>query len=186
MNAAAPGRETTARRLSGGRPAADPEPGPGGSPGGEAQDRRAYGSGPATGPVGSPGRGPGALTRLRDRDRARDQGQAAIEFAGVIALLLFVALAAIQVGIVAYTAQQAGTAARAAARTESAEDGSGRGAAAGRAAISGWLADGADFDSGRCADEDDEISVTAVVDVPSLLPGFDLDPAVRTVTMPCD
>ncbi|MFE0422206.1 TadE/TadG family type IV pilus assembly protein [Streptomyces sp. NPDC058953] len=120
------------------------------------------------------------------RGRSRDRGQAAVEFAGVLALLLFVALAAIQVGIVAYTAQQAGTAARTAARTEATVDGSGRGPAAGRAAISGWLADGASFDSGRCADEDDEVSVTAVVDVPSLLPGFGIDPAVRTVTMPCD
>ncbi|MFF3552969.1 TadE family protein [Streptomyces tsukubensis] len=120
------------------------------------------------------------------RPAARDRGQAAVEYAGVLSLLVFVALAAIQIGLVAYTAQQAGTAARAAARTEATLDGTGRGPAAGRAAISGWLADGARFDPGTCSGEDDEVSVTVVVEVPSLLPVFDFDPAVRTVTMPCD
>ncbi len=44
---------------------------------------------------------------------ARDRGQVAIEYLGFIPILLLVALAAVQLGLVAYTAQQAGTAARA-------------------------------------------------------------------------
>ncbi|MGW4204067.1 TadE/TadG family type IV pilus assembly protein [Streptomyces sp. NPDC004726] len=109
-----------------------------------------------------------------------------MEYAGVITLLLLVALAAIQLGLVAYTAQQAGTAARAGARMAATKDGDGRAQEAGRAAMSGWLADGADFDHGVCGDGDDEISVTVRVEVPRILPVFDFDPAVRTVTMPCD
>ncbi|MGV9315065.1 TadE family protein [Streptomyces sp. NPDC003691] len=159
----------TARRTGHGHPA-------------PARSRR---SGAPPGPAGdrAPYRPAGDRAPRRP---AGDRGQAAVEYAGVLALLVFVALAAIQTGLVAYTAQQAGTAARAAARTEATEDGAGRGPAAGRSAISGWLADGARFDPGGCSGEDDEVSVTAVVEVPSLLPVFDFDPAVRTVTMPCD
>ncbi|MFH8614072.1 TadE/TadG family type IV pilus assembly protein [Streptomyces sp. NPDC017979] len=120
------------------------------------------------------------------RARRDDRGQAAVEYAGIVALLIFLALAAIQLGVVAYAAQQAGTAARAAARAEAAPDGGGRAVPAGRAAISGWLADGTDIDAGRCGDGDGEISATASVRIPALLPLLDFDPAVRTVTMPCD
>lgn len=44
--------------------------------------------------------------------RARDRGQVAIEYLGFIPVLLLVTLAAVQLGLVAYTAEQAGTAAR--------------------------------------------------------------------------
>ncbi|MFF0446813.1 TadE family protein [Streptomyces sp. NPDC004609] len=120
------------------------------------------------------------------RRPGKDRGQAAVEYAGVITLLLLVGLAAIQLGLVAYTAQQAGTAARAAARTAATKDGEGRAVAAGTAAMSDWLADGADFDHGGCGGGDDEISVTVRVQVPRILPVFAFDPARRTVTMPCD
>ncbi|MER5767685.1 TadE/TadG family type IV pilus assembly protein [Streptomyces sp. NPDC001985] len=114
----------------------------------------------------------------------RDRGQAALEFAGVITLLILVGVAAIQLGLVAYTAQQAGTAARAAARAEAQRDGAGTGPAAGLAAISGWLADGARVEAG-CA-PGSEVRATATVDVPALLPVLDFGPASRTVTMRCD
>ncbi|MFF8956602.1 TadE/TadG family type IV pilus assembly protein [Streptomyces sp. NPDC014894] len=113
-----------------------------------------------------------------------ERGQAAVEFAGVITLLLVVALVAVQFGVVAYTAQQAGTAARAAARAAAQKDGEGKGEAAGRAALSGWLADGASVDA-SCGGGD-EVSATVTVAVPELLPLFDLGPATRTVTMRCD
>ena len=53
-----------------------------------------------------------------DRKR-RDAGQVAIEYLGFIPILLIVALAGIQIGAVAYAAEQAGTAARAGARAAS-------------------------------------------------------------------
>ncbi|MFI1013871.1 TadE/TadG family type IV pilus assembly protein [Streptomyces sp. NPDC020965] len=117
--------------------------------------------------------------------RGRGQeGQAAVEYAGVITLLLFVALAALQLGLVAYTAQQTGTAARAAARMAAMKDGEGRAVAAGSAAMSGWLASNASIvPSGGCGDQ---VSVTVTVPVPAVLPVFDFGSATRTVTMPCD
>ncbi|MYX55476.1 septum formation initiator, partial [Streptomyces sp. SID8382] len=60
------------------------------------------------------------MTRHRVRVRlasGRDRGSASIEFLGFLPILILVALAAVQLGIAAYAAQQAGTAARAAART---------------------------------------------------------------------
>jgi hypothetical protein len=123
--------------------------------------------------------------RLRRARTGADRGQAAVEYAGVIGLLLFVALAAIQLGLVAYTAQQAGTAARAAARAASTEDG-GDVRRAGLGSMSGWLADGAAVAPGECSGGDDEVTVTVRVRVPEILPVFGFDPAVRTVTMPCD
>ncbi|CAM5480940.1 Flp pilus assembly protein TadG OS=Streptomyces violarus OX=67380 GN=FHS41_002546 PE=4 SV=1 [Streptomyces violarus] len=43
--------------------------------------------------------------------RERDRGQVAIEYLGFLPILLLVAMAAVQLGLIAYTAQQAGTAA---------------------------------------------------------------------------
>ncbi|MFI1398380.1 TadE/TadG family type IV pilus assembly protein [Streptomyces sp. NPDC020681] len=113
------------------------------------------------------------------RRRRDDRGQAALEYAGVITLLLFVALAAIQLGLVAYTAQQAGTAARAAARVASQD---GDAATAGRGAMSDWLAD----DARITQSGGDEVTVTVRIGVPALLPVFDFGDATRTVTMPRD
>jgi Flp pilus assembly protein TadG len=51
--------------------------------------------------------------------RARDRGQVALEYLGFIPVLLIVGLAGVQLGAVAYAAEQAGTAARAGARAAS-------------------------------------------------------------------
>lgn len=115
--------------------------------------------------------------------RRTDRGQAAIEYAGVISLLLFVALAAIQLGVVAYTAQQAGTGARAGARAASMPEGGVSPDAAARAALSDWVADRARIAPGACGDQ---VTVEVVIDIPRVLPVFDFDPARRSVTMPCD
>lgn len=47
------------------------------------------------------------------RERARDRGQVAIEYLGFLPILVLVGMAVVQLGLIAYTAQQAGTAARA-------------------------------------------------------------------------
>ncbi|PJE96631.1 septum formation initiator [Streptomyces carminius] len=118
--------------------------------------------------------------RRRGRTGA-DRGQVAVEFVGFLPVLLLIGLAALQLGLVAYAAQQAGTAARAAARAESLEDGP-DGAAAGRAAVSDWLTVG--FAWGGSSDE---VSVTAEVTIPSVVPGIgDFGEVSRTSTMPRD
>ncbi|MGW5129967.1 TadE/TadG family type IV pilus assembly protein [Streptomyces sp. NPDC004135] len=116
-----------------------------------------------------------------DRDRAGcDRGQVAIEYIGFLPILLLVALAAVQLGLIAYTAQQAGTAARAGARSASL---AGPHEADCRAAVSSWLADGT---SCPASIGGDEVTVTASVQIPSLVPGWDFGPAVKTATMPRD
>lgn len=114
------------------------------------------------------------------RRPGRDRGQAAVEFAGWVALLITAALAAVQLGIIAYAAQQAGTAARAAARVASQ---GGDGEAAGRAAMSGWLADGAVVSAPAGAGVED-VTATVTVSVPTVLPLLGIDPVRRTTTMP--
>jgi Flp pilus assembly protein TadG len=120
--------------------------------------------------------------RLRTRD---DQGSSILEFTGFLPLLLFVGMATIQLGIVGYSVQQAATGARAAARSESLESGTGTGA--GEAAMSGWVSDRTGFANSGCPDEDADVTVTATVGIASVVPfvgGFgEVD---RTVTMPCD
>ncbi|MGY0058812.1 TadE/TadG family type IV pilus assembly protein [Streptomyces sp. LZ34] len=118
------------------------------------------------------------------RGRGRDRGSASIEFLGFLPVLLLVALAAVQLGLAAYTVQQAGTAARAAARTASLDEVQTSPAAAGLAAVSGWLADGADVGVTPCGDG--QTRATATVDIPSVLPGVSFGSAKRSATMPCD
>ncbi|CAL9438677.1 hypothetical protein SUDANB6_02193 [Streptomyces sp. enrichment culture] len=121
--------------------------------------------------------------QLRRRDpggAGRDRGQAAIEYLGFLPILLAVALAAVQLGLIAYTAQQAGTAARAGARSASLRESA---QAACTAAVSSWLADGTDCPPSYGGDE---VSVTATVDIPSIVPGWDFGDATRTATMPLD
>lgn len=121
--------------------------------------------------------------RGKEQGQVQDRGQAAIEFAGLITFLLLVALAAIQLGIAAYTVQQAGTASRAAARAASQHDWDYKDV--GTASMSDWLADGAIIDTARCFG--DEVEVTARVNVPSILPDlFEFKDAERSTTMPCD
>jgi Flp pilus assembly protein TadG len=117
------------------------------------------------------------MTRAR---KHRDRGQVAIEYIGFLPILLLVALAAVQLGLIAYTAQQAGTAARTGARSASLE---GPYEADCRAAVSSWLADQTSCPASFGADE---VTVTATVQIPSLVPGWDFDPAVKTATMPLD
>ncbi|MFF7308703.1 TadE/TadG family type IV pilus assembly protein [Streptomyces sp. NPDC008137] len=112
--------------------------------------------------------------------KGRDRGQVAIEFIGFLPILILVGLAAVQLGLIAYTAQQAGTAARTGARSASLE---GPYEADCRAAVSSWLADETDCGAAPGADE---VTVTATVQIPSLVPGWDFDPAVKTATMPLD
>ncbi|WP_059013147.1 TadE/TadG family type IV pilus assembly protein [Streptomyces specialis] len=112
-----------------------------------------------------------------------DRGVTAVEFAGWLPLLVLVALTALQLGLVGYAAQQAGSAARAAARTAAQEEIEDEYAAAGRAAVSDWLTVSVEAEA-TCGDE---ATVTASVTVPSVLPFVDLfGEASRTVTMPCD
>ncbi|GAA2628224.1 hypothetical protein GCM10009863_49110 [Streptomyces axinellae] len=102
----------------------------------------------------------------------------------MLPLLLLVAVAAIQLGIVGYAVQQAGTGARAAARVASQEDAGAGYAAAGRAAMSGWTGSRSGFTLSRGGDE---VEVTATVTIPSLIPGIDsLGKATRSATMPTD
>ncbi|MFE9893997.1 TadE/TadG family type IV pilus assembly protein [Streptomyces sp. NPDC005529] len=111
--------------------------------------------------------------RLRD-----DRGVSILEFTGFLPILLLIGMATIQLGLIGYGANQAGSGARAAARVASQ---GGDGAAAGQAAVSGWLdpqvapAQGADL-----------TTATVTVHVPGLIPlfgGYDLS---RTATMPTD
>ncbi|WAP60936.1 pilus assembly protein [Streptomyces sp. S465] len=106
-----------------------------------------------------------------------------MEFLGFLPVLILVALAAVQLGIAAYAAQQAGTAARAAARTASLDEPRTSPQAAGLAAMSGWLADGAGISSGGCGGG--EARATATVEIPSVIPGFDFGSAEKSATMPC-
>ncbi|MEU4873711.1 TadE/TadG family type IV pilus assembly protein [Streptomyces sp. NPDC021608] len=132
-----------------------------------------------------PGRGPGQERRSRrgrgeerGGGRGRDRGQAAIEYLGFLPVLLAVALAVVQLGLVAYGAQQAGTAARTGARSASLhEDYAGDCARA----VSSWLA-------AACAPaySGDEVQVTSTVTIPSVIPGVGDFEAHRTATMPVD
>ncbi|MBA0051312.1 pilus assembly protein [Streptomyces sp. AJS327] len=115
-----------------------------------------------------------------------ERGQVAIEYLGMIPLLILVAMAAIQLGLIAYAAQQAGTASRAAARIASQEDTPLGYQDAGREAMSDWLADNATITSEGGGPE--EVTVRVEVEIPSVIPGVDdpFGPAVRTTTMPRD
>ncbi|GAB2724451.1 TadE/TadG family type IV pilus assembly protein [Streptomyces bullii] len=112
--------------------------------------------------------------------RRHDRGQVAVEYLGFLPILLLVAMAAVQLGLIAYTAQQAGTAARAGARSAALQDSAQEACAN---AVSGWLADGTTC---VAAPGGDEVTVTATVEIPSIVPGWTFDPARKTATMPMD
>jgi Flp pilus assembly protein TadG len=116
----------------------------------------------------------------RKRDSRRDRGSASLEYLGVLPLLLLLALAGIQLGLVAYTASQAGTAARAAARMEARYDHPVSGETAGNNAVSDWL----DPQIG-IGTTGDSVTATATIDVPSVIPGVNIfGPVRRSATMP--
>jgi TadE-like protein len=111
-----------------------------------------------------------SVDRLRRGGRQR--GQASIEFLGFLPILLLVALAGVQLGLVAYVGTEAGVAARAAARTDD------PGAAA--LAVSGWL-----HPVVRMREGPDSVTATVRIPVPSVLPGIHVVKAVtRSATMP--
>lgn len=113
--------------------------------------------------------------------RDRDRGQVAMEYLGFLPLLLLVALAAIQLGLAAYAANQAGTAARAGARTAASVDARGSGQSNARDAVSDWVEDGG-FRYHQSGGQD--ITVTVGVKVPSIVPGLNDWWAERSTTMP--
>jgi uncharacterized protein (UPF0333 family) len=110
--------------------------------------------------------------------KVRDRGQVALEYLGFVPILVLVALAGVQIGLIAYAGQQAGTAARAGARSaslqESAQDACAQ-------AVSDWLTVTCDASPGG-----DEVTVTATVEIPSMVPGWEFGPARKTATMPLD
>lgn len=123
-------------------------------------------------------------TAHRRRPHSPERGASSIEFAGMLPLLLLVAVAAVQLGIAGYAVQQAGTGARAAARTAAQEESAGACAGTGKAAMSGWTARRATVD---CAYGDGAVTATTTVTIPSLVPGIDsFGSATRSVTMPSD
>ncbi|MFF3380112.1 TadE/TadG family type IV pilus assembly protein [Streptomyces sp. NPDC002680] len=118
-------------------------------------------------------------SRLRKERGWGDRGTSILEFAGFLPILLVVGLACIQLGLIGYGLNQAGTGARAAARAASL-DGDGEGA--GIASVSDWLDPEVDAPLGA----GDTTTATVVVHVPAIIPlfgDFDLD---ATATMPND
>ncbi|MEU6219516.1 TadE/TadG family type IV pilus assembly protein [Streptomyces sp. NPDC047022] len=102
-----------------------------------------------------------------------------LEFAGFLPILLLIGMATIQLGLVGYGISQAGSGARAAARAASQHGGDG--AAAGRAAVSGWLDPRPDVEQGA-----DTTTATVTVHVPAVIPLFGGWDVSRHATMPND
>ncbi|MEU2711160.1 TadE/TadG family type IV pilus assembly protein [Streptomyces sp. NPDC007205] len=109
----------------------------------------------------------------------RDTGQVAIEYLGFIPILLIVAMAGIQIGAIAYAAEQASTAARAGARAASLRQDPQRACSE---AVSGSLT----VTCGGPGEGDGSVTVTATVKIPQIVPGWHFDPAVKSATMPLD
>jgi hypothetical protein len=100
----------------------------------------------------------------------------------MLPFLLLIALAGIQLGIIAYCAEQAGTAARTAARTAAEPDPHPDAAQAGHDAVSGWVNPRIGFPA---ADDANAVKATATVRIPSVLPGITIfGPVTRSATMP--
>ncbi|MFE7042780.1 TadE/TadG family type IV pilus assembly protein [Streptomyces atratus] len=125
---------------------------------------------------------PGRTAATTTATPRRDRGQVAIEYLGFIPLLLLVGLLAIQAGLAAYAANQAGTGARAGARMASMSSG-GCDEQAAKDAMSDWTADLADVY--EPSSSFDEVTCTVSVDVPDILPGVNFwGTAERSSTMP--
>lgn len=107
-----------------------------------------------------------------------DRGVSMLEFAGFLPFLLVIGLAAIQLGLVGYGANQAGSAARAGARAESLNEGTGAAAAVG--SVSGWLDPSPSIATG------DTVTATVTVHVGAIIPLFDGWDIHRSATMPND
>ncbi|MFJ3225790.1 TadE/TadG family type IV pilus assembly protein [Streptomyces sp. NPDC086783] len=116
-------------------------------------------------------------------ERARrwgDRGVSMLEFAGFLPILLVIGMAAIQLGLVGYGINQAGSGARAAARVAAQKDAA-AGQAAGQAAMDGRF--GASVSVG---DGGDTVVATVQVEIPSVIPFMDGFTAERRATMPND
>ncbi|WP_415947915.1 TadE/TadG family type IV pilus assembly protein [Streptomyces sp. KLOTTS4A1] len=106
-----------------------------------------------------------------------DRGAVILEFTGFLPTLLLVGLACIQLGLVGYSASQAGTGARAAARAASLDESA---QTAGRRAMSGWLTSDVTRTEG-----DGTVTAQVTVHIPDLVPFADMGwTATREVTMP--
>ncbi|MEV6735850.1 TadE family protein [Streptomyces sp. NPDC051104] len=107
-----------------------------------------------------------------------DRGVSMLEFAGFLPILLVIGMAAIQLGLIGYGINQAGSGARAAARAGSQHQ---DGVAAGRAAVSEWL------DASPVVQEGaDTTTATVTVRVPAVIPLFSDWTVIRRATMPND
>ncbi|MFB7246888.1 hypothetical protein ACFCYX_31020 [Streptomyces populi] len=89
-------------------------------------------------------------------------------------------MAAIQLGLIGYGVNQAGSGARAAARAASQ---GGDGGAAGVTAVSGWLDPNVSLEGGPGSDL---TTATVTVTVPNVIPLFKSYPVTRHATMPTD
>ncbi|MGW3653328.1 TadE/TadG family type IV pilus assembly protein [Streptomyces sp. NPDC000878] len=118
-------------------------------------------------------------SRLREERGRGDRGASILEFTGFLPILIVVGLACIQLGLIGYGINQAGTGARAAARAASLD---GDGEAAGVASVSDWLNPQVDAPLGA----GDTTTATVTVTVPAIIPIFDAWPVTREATMPND
>ncbi|MEU0438086.1 TadE/TadG family type IV pilus assembly protein [Streptomyces sp. NPDC006290] len=107
-----------------------------------------------------------------------DRGVSILEFVGFLPILLMIGMATIQLGLIGYGINQAGSGARAAARVASQ---GGDGGAAGQAAVSGWLDPRVEPVSGP-----DLTTATVTVRVPGVIPLFGPYTVTRRATMPTD
>ncbi|MEU7132058.1 TadE/TadG family type IV pilus assembly protein [Streptomyces sp. NPDC046261] len=114
----------------------------------------------------------------------KDRGSASVEFLGFLPVLLLVALAALHLGLAAFAAQQAGTGARAAARTATLDEPEATPAGAGDAAMTGWVAAHATVAARPCTAADTQVTATVTVTVPAVIPGADFT-VTRRATMRC-
>ncbi len=116
----------------------------------------------------------------RSEGRRRDRGQVAIEYLGFLPVLLIVAMAAVQLGLIAYTAQQVWH--RCPRGRPQRLPGPGRpGSVHGRRQLLAGRRHLLRHGGGG-----DEVTVTARVDIPSIVPGWDFGTAGRSATMPVD
>ncbi|MET9407316.1 TadE family protein [Streptomyces sp. NPDC002935] len=110
-----------------------------------------------------------------------DRGVSILEFTGFLPILLLIGMAAIQLGLIGYGVNQAGSGARAAARAASQQGGPPAGVAAGQAAVSGWLDPQVSPEKGA-----ETTTATVVVHVPGVIPLFGGYDVTRRATMPTD
>lgn len=120
---------------------------------------------------------------MKLRARQRDRGQAAMELVSWTPLLLLVGLLVIQLGLGVFAAQQAGTAARAAARVDTDQRNDVWYERAARESLSDFLEPGARITKSGWGDQ---VTVTVRVKVPSVVPGISFGEAENSATMPRD